>query len=59
MPDPKASSPPPQQLLIAFDSMRLRGLSLTERRQAITRLATLLLEASGAASYGRNWVMAV
>jgi len=49
MPDPTTKSPPSHQLLIAFDSTRLRGMSPAERRQAVTRLATLLIEASGMA----------
>jgi hypothetical protein len=48
MTESRTKSPPPLQLLIAFDSMRLRGMSPTERRHAVTCLATLLLEASGA-----------
>ena len=47
MPDSRTKSPPPRQLLIAFDSTRLRGMSPTERRHAVTCLATLLLEAGG------------
>lgn len=44
----RTKSPPPLQLLIAFDSARLRGMSPTERRHAVTCVATLLFEASGA-----------
>jgi hypothetical protein len=54
MSDPKTKSPPPYQLLIAFDSTRLRGMSPAERRQAVTRLATLLNEASGMALVERD-----
>lgn len=54
MPDPTTKSPPPHQLLIAFDSTRLRGISPAERRQAVTRLATLLIEASGMALVERD-----
>jgi hypothetical protein len=44
---------PPLQLLIAFDSTRLRGMSPTERRQAVTCLARLLLEAQGLGGAGQ------
>jgi hypothetical protein len=54
MSDPKTKSPPPYQLLIAFDSTRLRGMSPAERRQAVTRLAALLIEASGMALVERD-----
>jgi hypothetical protein len=54
MSDPKTKSPPPDQLLIAFDSTQLRGMSPAERRQAVTRLATLLIEASGMALVERD-----
>ena len=35
----------PRQLSIAFDSARLRGMTRSERRIAVARLASLLLEA--------------
>ena len=54
MSDPTTKSPPPYQLLIAFDSTRLRGMSPAERRQAVTRLAALLIEASGMALVERD-----
>lgn len=40
----------PRQLSIPFDSARLRGMSLSERRAAVTRLANLLLEAANVAA---------
>jgi hypothetical protein len=43
-------SPTPLQLSLAFDPVRLRGLSPTERRTAIDLLASLLLEAGGVAA---------
>ena len=48
MTDPKTSAPlaPPRQLTMAFDSARLRGMSVVERRTAVTMLATLLAEAA-------------
>ena len=50
MQDPRTRPSPPRQLLIALDSTRLRGMSPHDRRQAVTRLATLLTEAAGAAA---------
>ncbi len=46
MQDPRTRPSPPRQLLIALDSTRLRGMSPHDRRQAVTRLATLLTEAA-------------
>jgi hypothetical protein len=43
-------SPTPLQFSLAFDPVRLRGLSPTERRAAIDLLAGLLLEAGGVAA---------
>jgi hypothetical protein len=40
---------PPRQFSIAFGSTGLLGLSVAERRKAITHLARLLLLAAGAA----------
>ena len=48
MQDPWTKPSPPRQLLIALDSTRLRGMSPTDRRQAVTCLAILLTEAAGA-----------
>jgi len=36
-----------RQLRIPLDSGRLRGMSLSERRTVLTRLASLLMEAAG------------
>ena len=49
MQDPRTNVSPPRQLLIALDSARLRGMTPLDRRQAVTRLAMLLMEAVGAA----------
>ena len=46
MQDPRTRPLPPEQLLIALDSTRLRGMSPRDRRQAVTCLATLLAEAA-------------
>ena len=40
----------PRQLSIPFDSARLRGMTPSERRIALARLASLLLEAAGVAA---------
>jgi hypothetical protein len=39
-----------RQLSIPFDSGRLRGISLSDRRTALARLTRLLLEAAGVAA---------
>ena len=39
----------PRQLSMALDSVRLRGMSPSERRTVLARLAGLLLEAAGVA----------
>ena len=44
----------PHQLSIAFDSARLRGMTFSERRIAIARLASLLLEAANIATEERD-----
>lgn len=44
----------PQQMLIAFDSMRLRGLSAAERMKVLTHLSYLLMLAAGVASKEDN-----
>jgi len=54
LPAPAVSSPAPQQLSIAFDSARLRGMMPTERRIALARLASLLLEAANVAAGERD-----
>ena len=52
-----APAPPvttPRQLSMALDSVRLRGMSPSERRAVLARLAGLLLEAAGAAVQERD-----
>jgi len=46
---PKVSLPPalPRQMSIAFDSIRLAGLSAPERMKALTHLTHLLMLAAG------------
>jgi hypothetical protein len=39
----------PRQLLIPFESARLRGMTAAERRISRARLASLLLQAAGIA----------
>ena len=53
-PAPAVPSAAPRQLSIAFDSARLRGMSFSERRIAVARLASLLLEAAGVAAEERD-----
>jgi hypothetical protein len=48
MQDPRTKPSPPTQLLMPLDSTRLRGMSPLERKQAVTRLAILLTEATEA-----------
>jgi hypothetical protein len=43
----RTDRPAPKQLVMAMDSMALEGLEETERAQAVSLLAQLLLEASG------------
>jgi hypothetical protein len=43
-----------RQLSMPFDSGRLRGMSPSERRIALSRLASLLLEAGGVAAGERD-----
>lgn len=50
LPQPAA----PRQLIIPFDSGRLRGVSDSDRRMALTRLTRLLLEAAGVAAEERD-----
>jgi hypothetical protein len=54
MTESPTKSSPPLQLLMAFDSTRLRGMSPAERRQVVTCLARLLLEAKGLGAEGRD-----
>jgi hypothetical protein len=49
-PTPAVLSAAPRQLSIPFDSARLRGMTPSERRIALARLASLLLEAAGVAA---------
>ena len=47
-------SPAPRQLSIPFDSTGLRGMIPSERRVALARLASLLLEAADIAIEERD-----
>ena len=49
-PAPAQSSTVPRQLSMALDSVRLRGMSPSERTTVLARLASLLLEAAGVAA---------
>jgi hypothetical protein len=53
-PPPAVPLPAPQQLSIAFDSARLRGMAPTQRRIALARLASLLLAAANVAAGERD-----
>jgi hypothetical protein len=44
----------PRQLSIAFDSIRLRGMSASERAKAIACLTNLLMQAAGVATGERD-----
>jgi hypothetical protein len=44
----------PRQLSIPFDSARLGGMTPSERRVALARLASLLLEAANIAAEERD-----
>jgi hypothetical protein len=44
----------PRQLSIPFNSRELRGISTSDRRMALARLARLLLEAAGVAAEERD-----
>jgi hypothetical protein len=48
------SATPLRQLSIPFDSTRIRGMTPAERRIALGRLASLLLEAAGVAEAERD-----
>jgi len=54
LPPPAVPSRPRHQLSIAFDSAKLRGMTPTERRIALARLASLLLEAANVAAGERD-----
>ena len=51
---PAVASANPRQLSIPFDSARLCGITLAERRIALARLANLLLEATGVEAGDRD-----
>jgi len=53
-PPPTLPSIDPRQLSIPLDSERLRGISLSDRRTALARLARLLSEAAGVAEEERD-----
>jgi len=53
-PAPAVLSAPPRQLGLPFDSARLRGMTPSERRVALARLASLLLEAANIAAEARE-----
>ncbi len=44
----------PRQLSMALDSVRLRGMSPSERAMAVARLANLLMEAAAPATEERD-----
>lgn len=50
LPTPALSSAAARQLIIPFDSARLRGMDPSERRTVLVRLASLLLEAASVAT---------
>ena len=49
-PAPAVLSAAPRQLSIPFDSAKLRGMSPSEGRAAVTRLASVLSEAANVAA---------
>ncbi|MCE3250978.1 MAG: hypothetical protein K0R41_4803 [Geminicoccaceae bacterium] len=53
-PSPPKPSRVPRQLGMALDTVKLRGLSPTERGRALALLARLLLEAAGAGTAGER-----
>lgn len=48
-PVPPSPSATPRQLSLVLDSVKLRGMSPTEREAVLARLTGLLLEAAGVA----------
>ena len=50
LPTLAASSATPHQLSIPFDSATLLGMSPSERRAAVTQLASVLLQAANVAA---------
>jgi hypothetical protein len=53
-PAPQVLPATPRQLSIPFDSTGLRGMTASERRVALARLASLLLEAADIAIEERD-----
>ena len=53
-PRPTPPSVDPRQLNIPLDSVKLRGISSSDRRTALARLARLLSEAAGVAEKERD-----
>ena len=53
-PSPPKPSRLPRQLGMALDTVKLHGLSPTERGRALALLARLLLEAAGAGTAGEH-----
>jgi len=53
-PTPALRSKAPRQLSMTLDSVKLRGMSPSERRTALARLASLLMEAAGVAVEERD-----
>ena len=52
----KRALPPPQsrQISIAFETLRLQGLTSAERKKAVIRLAQVLMLAAGLAAEERD-----
>lgn len=46
--------PPSRQISIAFETMRLQGLTSAERKKAVVRLAQVLMSAAGVATEERD-----
>jgi hypothetical protein len=54
VPTTPAPSVAPRQLSIAFDSIRLRGMSASERAKTIMCLASILMQAAGVVTGERD-----
>jgi len=54
VPTTPAPSVVPRQLSIVFDSIRLRGMSASERTKTIMCLANVLMQAAGVATGERD-----
>lgn len=54
LPPPARPPAAPRQLSMLFEPARLRGMSPVERRTALSRLASLLLEAAGVTAEERD-----